>query len=59
MISNFLQNGNVGNIATSKQAEARKAIMERWENIGFTKVLDSYLKNQDDKAVQKKVLIFD
>lgn len=44
MISNFLQNGNVGNIATSKQAEARKAIMERWENIGFTKGLDKYLK---------------
>lgn len=44
MISNFLQNGQVGNIATSKQAEARKAIMERWENIGFTKGLDKYLK---------------
>lgn len=44
MISNFLQNGQVGNIATSKQQEARKAIMERWENIGFTKGLDSYLK---------------
>ena len=44
MISNFLQNGQVGNIATSKQAEARKAIMERWDNLGFTKGLDKYLK---------------
>ena len=44
MISNFLQNGNVGNIATTAQANARKAIMERWENIGFTKGLDKYLK---------------
>lgn len=44
MISNFLQNGQVGKIATSAQAEARKAIMERWENIGFTKGLDKYLK---------------
>ena len=45
MISNFLQNGNVGNIATSKQLEARKAIMERWDNLGFTKGLDKYLKS--------------
>jgi len=45
MISNFLQNGQVGNIATSAQQNARKAIMERWENIGFTKGLDSYLKS--------------
>lgn len=44
MISSFLTNGQVGNISTSKQQEARKAIMERWENIGFTKGLDGYLK---------------
>lgn len=44
MISNFLQNGQVGNIATNKQLEARKAIMERWENLGFTKGLDKYTK---------------
>jgi len=44
MISNFLQNGQVGNIATGKQAEARKAIQERWENIGFTRGLSGYLK---------------
>ena len=44
MVSNFLQNSNVGNIATGKQAEARKAIQERWERIGFTKGLTGYLK---------------
>lgn len=44
MVSNFLQNGQVGNIATGKQAEARKAIQERWESIGFTKGLSGYLK---------------
>ena len=44
MITNFLQNGQVGNIATNKQLEARKAIMERWENLGFTKGLDKYTK---------------
>ncbi len=44
MITNFLQNSQVGNIATNKQLEARKAIMERWDNMGFTKGLDKYLK---------------
>ena len=44
MISNFLQNGNVGNIATGMQNEARKAIQERWEGLGFTKGLSGYLK---------------
>ena len=44
MVSNFLQNGQVGNIATGKQSEARKTIQERWENIGFTKGLTGYLK---------------
>ena len=44
MISNFLQNGNVGNIATGMQTEARKAIQERWEGLGFTKGLSGYLK---------------
>jgi hypothetical protein len=44
MISNFLQSGQVGNIATGKQAEARKAIQERWDAMGFTKGLSGYLK---------------
>ena len=44
MVSNFLQSGQVGNIATGKHAEARKAIQERWENIGFTRGLTGYLK---------------
>ena len=43
-ISNFLQSSQVGNIASSKQAEARKAIQERWEKIGFTKGFDGYMK---------------
>ena len=43
-ISSFLQNSQVGNIANSKQAEARKAIQERWEKIGFTKGFDGYMK---------------
>lgn len=45
MVTSFLQEGRVGNIATGKQAEARKAIQERWENIGFTKGLSGYLKD--------------
>ena len=44
MVSNFLQSAQVGNIATNKQAEARKAIMERWDSIGFTKGYTGYLK---------------
>lgn len=41
----FLTEGQVGNIATGKQAEARKMITERWDNLGFTKGLDGYLKD--------------
>ena len=44
MTSTFLENNQVGNIATGKQLEARKAIQERWERIGFTKGLSGYLK---------------
>ena len=44
MISNFLSSSQVGNIATGKQAEARQMIQERWENLGFTKGLDGYMK---------------
>ena len=44
MISNFLQSSQVGNISTNKAAEARKMISERWENLGFTKGLKGYLK---------------
>ena len=45
MTSNFLIESKVGNIATSSQAEARKQINERWENLGFTKGLSGYLKD--------------
>jgi len=41
----FLNEGQVGNISTGKQAEARKLIRERWEGMGFTKGLDGYLKD--------------
>ena len=44
MINNFLTSSQVGNIATSKSAEARKTIMERWEGLGFLNGLDGYLK---------------
>jgi hypothetical protein len=45
MNTNFLTQANVGNISTSKVAEARKAINERWENLGFTKGFNGYLKD--------------
>ena len=41
----FLNEGQVGNISTGKQAEARQLIRERWESMGFTKGLDGYLKD--------------
>ena len=44
MISNFLTEGRVGNIATNAQAESRRLIQERWEGLGFTKGLNGYLK---------------
>ncbi len=44
MVNNFLTKAQVGNIATSKSAEAKKTIMERWENLGFLKGLNGYLK---------------
>ena len=44
MISNFLNEGKVGKIATDAQAQVRKQINERWENLGFTKGLKGYLK---------------
>ena len=50
MISNFLNEGKVGRIATDAQAQVRKQINERWENLGFTKGLNGYLKeNITDK----------
>jgi hypothetical protein len=45
MNTNFLTQANVGNISTNKIAEARKAINERWENLGFTKGFNGYLKD--------------
>lgn len=44
MISNFLTEGKVGRIATDAQTQVRKQINERWENLGFTKGLKGYLK---------------
>lgn len=44
MISNFLTEANVGNIAYKAQQESRKLIQERWENVGFTKGFSGYLK---------------
>lgn len=44
MINNFLSKGQVGRIATDKSAEAKKMIMERWENLGFLNGLNGYLK---------------
>ena len=45
MINNFLSQGGVKNsIATAKQNEARKAIKERWEGLGFLKGLSGYVK---------------
>lgn len=44
MINNFLSKGQVGRIATDKSAEAKKMIMERWENLGFLNGLSGYLK---------------
>lgn len=41
----FLNEGQVGNISTGKQAEARQLIRERWEGMGFIKGLDGYLKD--------------
>ena len=41
----FLNEGQVGQISTGKQAEARKLISERWEGMGFTKGLSGYLKD--------------
>lgn len=45
MNTNFLTQANVGNISNSKVAEARKEINERWENLGFTKGFNGYLKD--------------
>ena len=44
MNTNFLTQANVGKISNNKAAEARKEINERWENLGFTKGFNGYLK---------------
>ena len=44
MINNFLTEGNVGNIAYLKNKEAREAIVERWDGLGFLNGFDGYLK---------------
>ena len=41
----LLKENKVGNIAYEQQAEARRLISERWDNLGFTKGLDGYLKD--------------
>lgn len=45
MNTNFLTQANVGKISNNKAAEARKEINERWENLGFTKGFNGYLKD--------------
>ena len=45
MNTNFLTQANVGRISNNKVAEARKEINERWENLGFTKGFNGYLKD--------------
>jgi hypothetical protein len=45
MITNFFNEGQVGKIATGKQAEARKEICERWDRLGFTKGFNGHLKD--------------
>lgn len=44
MITNFLNEAKVGNIAKDAQDNTRKLINERWEKLGFTKGLSGYLK---------------
>ena len=44
MNTNFLTQAQVGNIATNKVAEARKAINERWEISVLPKVCLDILK---------------
>lgn len=44
MNTNFLTQANVGRISNNKVQEARKEINERWENLGFTKGFNGYLK---------------
>ena len=41
----FLTEAQVGNISTGANKEARKLISERWEQMGFTKGLDGYIKD--------------
>lgn len=41
----FLNEANVGNIATTMNLEARKLISERWEKLGLTKGLTGHLKD--------------
>jgi len=41
----FLNEGQVGNISTGKQAEARQLIRERWESMGFTKGLSGWIND--------------
>ena len=45
MISNFLNESKVGNIAYNAQKESQKLITERWDNLGFTKGFNGYLKD--------------
>ena len=45
MNTNFLTQANVGQISNNKAQEARKEINERWENLGFTKGFNGYLKD--------------
>lgn len=44
LTTNFLKSGNFSSISNDKANEARKAIKERWEGLGFLKGLSGYVK---------------
>lgn len=44
MNTNFLSQSKVGNILIEQEAQARQLINERWDNLGFTKGLNGYMK---------------
>ena len=45
MNSQFLLENHLGEAALQQQQQARKLISERWENLGFTKGLTGYMKD--------------
>lgn len=58
MISNFLTEAGVGNVATEAQAMARKQINERWEKAGFTTGLVGYMKETMSTLFENQATAF-